>query len=514
MKRTASAKAPAPSALAGEDRQMGSLRRAIAALGVSAGVVASSMQPAGADPAPPSSDAVADAAAEVGRDQNARDDAVSRLAAANNEIDRLDGEVEAKQQAADKAIEDVRAAQSAAEGARRRASAARDELRGAQAQSQSVQDQADALVQLMYSNGTSLSPELALVGAPSVGDGLDRAAVVGMLASDQRRALEAVLRARNDEANRAAAANAADREAARAITAAEQAKRDADQAVAGAKAAFDEQRAKRDAIAQARDDAQRKLDEAQSAARSLADQRAKAEQAKEASPEQAEAGQQSPGQQPQGAAQPETPARDHDAAEGSAPPAQGPAAGADVEQQLAQQVAAQDPGLSQLILYGATPAAAQAPPPTAGGGYVPRLYGQQAVETVIRRGLTQIGRIYSWGGGSAYGPTRGIHDGGVADRYGDYMISGYDCSGLMIYAFAGAGILLPHYTGYQYRAGRHVPAAQMRRGDLIFYGPNASEHVALYLGNGWMLESPQSGERVHVTRLRTGGMCPDVVRMF
>ncbi|EFV12380.2 NlpC/P60 family protein [Segniliparus rugosus] len=501
MTQTANSKAEA-AALARADRQIGSLRRAIAALSVSAGVVLPSMQLAAAEPAPQPDGDVAAANAEVDRDQRALGDAVSELAAANSEIDRLDGAVEAKQQAANKAIEDLRAARSSADEARNRAGAARDELRGAQTQVQSAQDQADSLVQLMYANGSALSPELALIGAPSVADGLDRAAVVQMIASDQRRVLDEVRRARNDEANRAAAANAADRSAQQAVADAERAKQDADRAVAEAKAASDSQLAKRDELVRARDEAQRKLDEAKDSARALADQQAKAQQAPATSAA-ASAGEQ------------QAPAPTGEQQQAPAPPEQGPAAAPDVEQQLAQQVAAQDPALSQLILYGATPAAAaaQEPPPQA-GGYVPRLYGQQAVETVIRRGLSQIGRIYSWGGGSAYGPTRGIHDGGVADRYGDYMISGYDCSGLMIYAFAGAGILLPHYTGYQYRAGRHIPAAQMRRGDLIFYGPNASEHVTLYLGNGWMLESPQSGERVHVTRLRTGGMCPDVVRMF
>ncbi len=59
----------------------------------------------------------------------------------------------------------------------------------------------------------------------------------------------------------------------------------------------------------------------------------------------------------------------------------------------------------------------------------------------------------------------------------------------MIYAFAGIGISLPHYTGYQYTAGTQVPSSQMRRGDMIFWGPGASQHVALYLGDGQMLEA-------------------------
>ena len=109
------------------------------------------------------------------------------------------------------------------------------------------------------------------------------------------------------------------------------------------------------------------------------------------------------------------------------------------------------------------------------------------------------------GGGGPNGPTQGIRDGGVADSYGDYNKVGFDCSGLMIYAFAGVGIELPHYTGYQYNAGPHVPLAQRKRGDMIFYGPNASQHVALYLGDGKMVEAPQSGSIVKVSPVRTTG---------
>ncbi|CDZ88426.1 conserved exported hypothetical protein [Rhodococcus ruber] len=141
------------------------------------------------------------------------------------------------------------------------------------------------------------------------------------------------------------------------------------------------------------------------------------------------------------------------------------------------------------------------------------LTGAAAVETVIDRAMSQIGVPYAWGGGDENGPTLGIRDGGVADSYGDYNKVGFDCSGLMIYAFAGIGISLPHYTGYQYTAGEQVPSAQMRRGDMIFYGPNASQHVGLYLGDGQMIEAPQSGSHVKISPVRWDGMTPYVVRM-
>ncbi|RGP47364.1 hypothetical protein AWH04_08500 [Rhodococcus erythropolis] len=140
--------------------------------------------------------------------------------------------------------------------------------------------------------------------------------------------------------------------------------------------------------------------------------------------------------------------------------------------------------------------------------------GDGAIETVIDRAMSQLGVRYSWGGGDANGPTFGIRDGGVADTFGDFENAGFDCSGIMIYAFAGVGISLPHYSGYQYTAGRQVPASQMKRGDLIFYGPNASQHEALYLGNNQMLESPQSGDVVKVSPVRWDGMVPNVTRLL
>jgi cell wall-associated NlpC family hydrolase len=139
-------------------------------------------------------------------------------------------------------------------------------------------------------------------------------------------------------------------------------------------------------------------------------------------------------------------------------------------------------------------------------GAIPRVYGRQAAEYVIQRALSQRGVPYSWGGGNASGPSRGIDSGAGT--------VGFDCSGIVLYAFAGVGIKLPHYSGSQYNTGRKVPAAQMRRGDVIFYGPNASQHEALYLGQGMMLEAPFTGSDVHVSPVRTSGMTPFVTRFI
>ena len=71
-------------------------------------------------------------------------------------------------------------------------------------------------------------------------------------------------------------------------------------------------------------------------------------------------------------------------------------------------------------------------------------------QTVVDAAMAYLGTTYAWGGGDYSGPTLGIRDGGVADRYGDYNKVGFDCSGLALYAWAQVGVYLPHYSGYQY----------------------------------------------------------------
>ena len=135
---------------------------------------------------------------------------------------------------------------------------------------------------------------------------------------------------------------------------------------------------------------------------------------------------------------------------------------------------------------------------------------QQQIEAVIARAESQIGTPYVWGGGDANGPTAGISD-GRNPRTGQL---GYDCSGLVLYAFAGVGISLPHYTGYQYQRGEKIPVAQAERGDLLFWGDGGSRHVAIYLGNGQMIEAPQTGMNVQKTAVRQSGMAPYAVRLI
>ncbi|MGY1994526.1 NlpC/P60 family protein [Mycolicibacterium fortuitum] len=144
--------------------------------------------------------------------------------------------------------------------------------------------------------------------------------------------------------------------------------------------------------------------------------------------------------------------------------------------------------------------------PTVGAPRSVRVKGPMAIEYVVRRAGSQLGVPYSWGGGDVNGPSAGVDSGAGT--------VGFDCSGLTRFAFAGVGILLPRWSGDQYTAGRQVPRAQARRGDLLFWGPGGSQHEALYLGNGQMVEAQQSGVPVKVSPVRLGGMTPNVTRVI
>jgi hypothetical protein len=128
---------------------------------------------------------------------------------------------------------------------------------------------------------------------------------------------------------------------------------------------------------------------------------------------------------------------------------------------------------------------------------------QQATDVVVQRGLSQRGVPFSWAGGGVTGPSRGKGTGA--------MTVGFDASGLMQYAYAGAGIKLPRSSGEMYRTGQKVVPQQAQRGDLIFYGPGGTQSVAMYLGNNQMLEV---GDVVQVSPVRSNGMTPYLVRVL
>ena len=119
-----------------------------------------------------------------------------------------------------------------------------------------------------------------------------------------------------------------------------------------------------------------------------------------------------------------------------------------------------------------------APPPTSAGG-------AGAVEAA----MSQIGVPYVWGGESPKGSAS----------------PGFDCSGLTAWSWGQVGVGLPHFSGAQMADSAPVPISDLQPGDLLFYGPGGSDHVAMYVGPGSMIEAPFTGASVWVTSLRLGG---------
>ena len=94
--------------------------------------------------------------------------------------------------------------------------------------------------------------------------------------------------------------------------------------------------------------------------------------------------------------------------------------------------------------------------------------------TAVSTAAAQIGKPYEW---AAEGP------------------DSFDCSGLTMFAWGKAGVSLPHSSGAQYASLPHVGRAQLRAGDLVFFG-SPIHHVGIYEGGGVMINAPETGENV------------------
>ncbi|MFF8953485.1 NlpC/P60 family protein [Streptomyces sp. NPDC014940] len=128
--------------------------------------------------------------------------------------------------------------------------------------------------------------------------------------------------------------------------------------------------------------------------------------------------------------------------------------------------------------------------------------------TAINAATKMIGTPYSWGGGNASGPSTGVCC-SPRGRSGE-SITGFDCSGLTLYAYAKAGITLPRTAAQQYAASEPVKPGQVRPGDLVFYGSSLSSihHVGIYIGGGWILDAPRPGAQVRYDPMDT---MPDLI---
>ncbi|GLY81153.1 C40 family peptidase [Actinoallomurus iriomotensis] len=151
--------------------------------------------------------------------------------------------------------------------------------------------------------------------------------------------------------------------------------------------------------------------------------------------------------------------------------------------------------------------------------------GASAVaQRAVAAACGQIGVWYSWGGGhgSVPGPTFGHYDGHDPDSRQDGQRRGFDCSGLVRYAYyrATGGDILNGVANDQFHTGHAVArfapgqgAGPLLPGDLMFWGRGNIHHVAIYLGAGQMVEAYESGTHVRTAPVRLGGDYAGAVRI-
>jgi cell wall-associated NlpC family hydrolase len=101
--------------------------------------------------------------------------------------------------------------------------------------------------------------------------------------------------------------------------------------------------------------------------------------------------------------------------------------------------------------------------------------GQRAAKVALQA----VGVPYRWGGSSPAG--------------------GFDCSGLVYWAYGRLGVAVPHSSYALYGLGRSVRRSRLRPGDVLFF--SGLGHVGLYVGHGRMVHAPQSGRNVEVVPL-------------
>jgi cell wall-associated NlpC family hydrolase len=419
---------------------------------------------------------------------------VADIANVNQQLQDLGAAVQAKQESVNKAIVDVQNARDNAVAAQGEVDASRHAVDDAGAAIKSAQQRFDTFAASTYVNG----PSSSYLTAADPADIIDTASAGQALSASSQQVMADLQRARTEQVNKESAARLAKQKADQATVDAQSSQDAAVSALKSAQQTFADQQGQLAQLTAQRSAAQAKLAEVRARSTSTTGQ-------------------------PKPVVPLANPSADWDRAAAPAAPA-----AANWDQSLwdptlpaiPSAFVSGDPIAIINSVLGISSTSAQYTAdmgrnflrkmgilPTPSGytnGAIPRVYGRQASEYVIKRAGSQMGVPYSWGGGNAAGPSNGIEQGAGT--------VGFDCSGLILYAFAGVGIKLPHYSGSQYELGRKIPSSQMRRGDVIFYGPGGSQHVTLYLGNGQMLEAPFTGSHVKVSPVRTGGMTPYVIR--
>jgi cell wall-associated NlpC family hydrolase len=140
------------------------------------------------------------------------------------------------------------------------------------------------------------------------------------------------------------------------------------------------------------------------------------------------------------------------------------AAAARARYSTAQQAALAQAAGDPIGVTASTPDTTVAPPSQYGG--------------VVGIAMRYLGVPYAWGGASP---------------------SGFDCSGLVMYAYGQMGISLPHYTGAQWNVGVAVSRGDLQPGDLVFF--DGLGHVGIYIGGGQFIHAPHTGDVVKISSM-------------
>jgi cell wall-associated NlpC family hydrolase len=148
-----------------------------------------------------------------------------------------------------------------------------------------------------------------------------------------------------------------------------------------------------------------------------------------------------------------------------------------IAEEQAREAAARRAALAAIANSGSS-GGARVPSSSVGGDTIPSLPAPSArAAAAIEYAEQQLGKPYEY---AATGP------------------NSFDCSGLTMMAWAAAGVSMAHYSGAQYAAFPHVPLDELQPGDLIFWGPGGSEHVAMYVGGGLQIAATHTGDYVRI----------------
>ena len=155
-----------------------------------------------------------------------------------------------------------------------------------------------------------------------------------------------------------------------------------------------------------------------------------------------------------------------------------------------------DPLVSQADVSGTDGAAGIAGVSASSINGYPTLTSNQ-LTTMLRAALSRVGMPYVWGGA------------GPRD---------FDCSGLVQWSFARAGLVMPRVADEQALTGPAVPVSRLEPGDLLFYHTDPSDpkyisHVAIYLGRNMMIQAPEPGMDVQVVPIVLGSEFAGAVRV-